>query len=146
MKTLTIISALSLALIFTGVNAGFAKQNGKSGDTRPNLPVRVKYQVTINLEVSIHLCNNYQVQVMDANGRQVAPPQFFVPGTAIYYFDEQTRQTAGIRIARLVLIPWPGDHFVCAQELFPSPAIRLLHFNDNQMVLFDLYPNAGRHE
>ncbi len=143
MKTLTIISALSLALIFTGVNAGFAKQNGKSGDTRPTPNVRVKYLVTINLEVSIHLCNTYQVQVLDANGRAVAPPQVFISGTAIYNFDEQTRQTAGIRIARLVPVTW-GERFVCEQELFTSPVVRLLNFKDGQVFHFDLYPTPGK--
>ena len=143
MKTLTIISALSLALIFTGVNAGFAKQNGKSGDSRPTPTIRVKYLVKINLEVSPHLCNFYQVEVLDANRQPVAPPQFFDPGTAIYNFDEQTRQAAGIRIVRLVLFT-SGDRFVCEQELFTSPVVRLLNFKDGQVFHFDLYPTPEK--
>jgi hypothetical protein len=141
MKTLTIISALSLALIITGVNAGFAKQNEKSGDPRLNPAKMVRYQVNINLEVIKTLCNTYQVEVLNANGNPVAPPQVFDPGTKSYIFEEQTRQAAGIRIARLVMYSF-GDHFVCAQELFTTPAVRLLNFKDGQFYFFDLYPSA----
>lgn len=141
MKTLTIISALSLALIITSVNAGFAKQNGKSGEPKQNATIWVKYQVTVNLVLITPLCNNYQVQVLDGNGRLVAPPQTFVPGKAIYNFDEHTSQTAGIRIARLVLIPFPGpEHYVCDQELFTAPDVHLLNFKNGEVYPFNLYP------
>jgi len=142
MKTLTIISALSLALIITGTNAGYAKNGVKSVNSGPNPTINVKYQVTVNLEVSRTLCNTYQVEMLDANGRLVAPAQIYDPGTVNYIFEEQTRQTAGIRIARLVPF-WGGDHFVCEQELFTPPAVRLLNFKDGQAYFFNLYPTPG---
>lgn len=143
MKTLTIISALSLALIITGTNAVFAMHNGKNGNAPSNPTARVRYQVSINFQISEHLCNMYQVQMLDASGRQVAPPQFFTQGSLIYNFEEQTRQAAGIRIARLVMFT-VGEHFVCDQELFTAPAIRLLQFKNGQAYYFDLYPTSQK--
>jgi hypothetical protein len=137
MKKSTIISAIILALIITGINTGFAKNNGKSN---VNTAVKVKYQVTVNLDISRPLCNLYQVEVLDAAGRQVAPPQAFVEGTQAYIFEEQTRQTVGIRIARIVTVSW-GDHFVCDQEMFTTPAVRLINFTDRQVYLFNLSPS-----
>ena len=144
MKTMTIISALSLALFFTGLNAGFSKPNGKNGDAGPNNAIHVKYQVTVNMEVVKNLCNNYQVELVDANGRQVAPAQTYVPGIAKYNFVEQTRQTAGIRIAKMIVVyREEGDHFICEQELFTPPVARLINFTDSQLFTFDLYPSSG---
>jgi hypothetical protein len=140
MKTTTIISALSLALIITSVNAGFAKPTNKNGNG-PNPTVNVKYQVTVNLDISIPLCNTYQIEILDANGRQVAPPQNFVAGTEVYIFEEQTRQTAGIRIARMVTVSW-GEHYVCDQEWFTPPDVHLLHFKNGQSYFFNLYPSS----
>jgi hypothetical protein len=140
MKTTTIISALSFALIFTAANAGFAKPIGKPGNHGANPTVRVKYLVTVNIDISKPLCDNYLVEILDASGRQVAPAQMYVPGQEIYSFDEQTRQTAGIRIAHLKMIPRGGpEHFVCEQELFAQPAVRLINFADRKVYSFDLY-------
>ena len=144
MKTLTIISAISLALIITGVNAGFAKQNDKSGNPRPTPTSVVKYQVAVNLEVVEQLCNSYQVEILDANGRLVAPPQLFAPETKFYNFEEQTRQTAGIRIARLVVVIYGPEHYVCKQELYTTPDVRLIHFKNGQGYSFDLYPTPQK--
>ena len=138
MKTLSIISVLSLALIFSGINTSFAK--GK-GNANGNPTVRVKYQVTIHLDVISTLCNTYQVEMLDANGRLVAPLQIYIPGNNKYIFEEQTRQTVGIRIARLVP-NWSGDHYVCEQELFTPPAVKLINFKDGQAYFFDLYPTT----
>jgi hypothetical protein len=139
MKTLTIISALSLALIFTGINTSFAKEKGNA---KGNPTTRVKYQVTIHLDVINTLCNIYDVEMLDANGRLVAPAQIYVPGNLVYTFEEQTRQTVGVRIARLVP-NWSGDHYVCAQELYTPPAVKLINFKDGQAYFFDLYPSTA---
>jgi hypothetical protein len=139
MKNLTIITALSLALIITGINTSFAKQNAHSSG---NPTIRVKYQVTINLYVLKPLCNRYQVEMLDANGHPVAPAQGYDPGTAKYTFEEQTLQTTGIRIARLVPV-FGGDHFVCEQELYTVPSAKLLTFTEGQVYYFDLFPTPG---
>src|ERR1035438_2967151 len=137
MKTTTILSAISLALIFTGISTVFAKQNSKDG-SGPNQTMRVKYQVTVNLAVAKTLCNTYQVEILDANGRQVVPAQIYVEGTDVYTFEEQTRQSAGIRIARLAMVTY-GDRYVCEVELYTTPAVRLLTFTDGQVYPFALY-------
>ena len=142
MKKLTIISVLSLALIFTGINPGFAKENGTPNG---NPPVRVKYQVTIHLDIISTLCNTYLVEMLDANGRLVAPVQIYIPGNNKYIFEEQTRQTVGVRIARLVP-NWSGDHYACEQELYTPPAVKLINFKDGQAYFFDLYPTTGKPE
>jgi hypothetical protein len=144
MKTMTIISALSLALFFTGVNAGFSKPTNKDGNAGPNNAINVKYQVTVNIQVIKNLCNTYEVEIVDANGRLVAPAQTYVPGIEKYNFVEQTRQTAGIRIAKMIVVyRGEGDHFICEQELSTPPVARLINFTDSQLFTFDLYPTTG---
>ena len=139
MKTIAIFSALSLALIFTGINTGFAKQKN---NTPANRVAKIYYHVSVTGDPMRTLCNTYKVEITDANGNLVAPAQVFIPGTTVYTFEEQTRLNGGIRIARLELMTYGPEHFVCDQELFTSPDVKLLHFQDGQMVQFNLFPRS----
>jgi hypothetical protein len=138
MKTTKIITAISLALILFGATA-FAKapDHKKAAGTT----VSVRYQVNIHFNSDKLICNTYQVELLDANGRAVAPAQYFVPGKEIYTFYEQTRQTVGLRVARLVLAP-NLDRFACQQELFTAPDVKLINFVDKETYIFNLVPNA----
>ena len=138
MKTTKIISALSLALILFGATtfAGNVDKTKAAGSA-----VTVRYAVTVNLATDKPICNIYQVEMLDASGRLVAPAQYYVQGKESYTFYEQTRQSSGVRIARLVLAP-NLDRFACEQELFTAPDAKLISFTNSETYLFNLAPVA----
>lgn len=138
MKTTKLLPALSLALIFFAAT-GFAKEPNSSKTTGPS--VNVRYVVTVNLGLDKPICNTYQVELVDANGRAVAPAQYFVPGNSAYTFYEQTRQAVGIRKARLVLAP-NLDRYACQQELYTPPDVKVITFKDRETYSFILNPNT----
>ena len=112
---------------------------GLSADAKGTISVR--YEISINMEADKPLCNRYQVELLDASGRAIAPAQYFVPGKKSYTFYEQTRQAAGLRIARLVLAP-NIDRFACQVELFTAPDVKLINFVDRETYNLNLNPNA----
>jgi hypothetical protein len=136
MKTIAIFSALTFALIITGISTGLAKQKQ---NVPANRVAKIYYHVTVAGDPMRTLCNTYKVEITDANGNLVAPAQVYIPGTMNYSFEESTRLNAGIRIARLEIMTYGPEHFVCDQELFASPDVKLLHFQDGQVVQFNLY-------
>jgi hypothetical protein len=138
---MTIISALSLAMIFTGINTGFAKNDPRAIATPTS---RVLYTVHVNIEVIKSLCNNYNVEITDANGNLVAPVQQYIPGNSVYNFAETIRQASGIRVARLVVVTYGPMHFVCDQELFAAPDVKLVQFHDRLAVNFNLFPKPEK--
>ena len=139
MKKLTINSVLSLALILFAVTSAIAKTTDHP--KTPGTAVNVRYVVNIHFAASEPICNTYQVEMLDANGNLVVPAQIYIPGNESYTFYEQTRQTMGIRIARLVLAP-NVDHFACEQELFTPPAVKLINFKNAETYNFDLVPST----
>jgi len=142
MKTLKIYSALIFTMILLSVNAGFAKASDDRNNTNANPTVQVTYRVVVHLETDKPFCNVYQVEILDATGKQVAPPQIYVPGNTTYKFVEQTRQMKGIRIARLVMVPF-GPHYICPNELSTAPDVKVIEFHDGNSYPFDLYPRIG---
>jgi hypothetical protein len=140
MKTVKIYSIILFAMFFISLNAGFAKKSGDRGSNM-NPSVSVRYQVTVHLAADKPLCNVYQIEILNANGMQVAPSQIFIPGTSVYTFYEQTRQSNGLRIARLVQVPF-GKHYVCETELFAVPDVNIIEFKDAGTYLFNLYPTS----
>jgi hypothetical protein len=99
----------------------------------------VIYQVNVNLAIDKTICNIYWVELVDANGKFVAPQQTFIPGKSFYTFRESIRQRSGIRVARLVLSP-AADHFACPTELSFQPDRQTIQFQDGETYLFNLYP------
>jgi hypothetical protein len=104
--------------------------------------VNVRYIVAMHLTSAKPLCNRYRVEIVDANGRQVAPPANFDQATSSYTFYEQTRQKSGLRVARLVLVEWP-HHFICEYEFYTTPSSQVINFRDGGSYSFDLYPTVS---
>ncbi len=141
MKATTIISALSLALILSAANAGFAKSD--NGNPNVNPTIRVKYQVALHMSFTKTWFNHYLIEMTDANGRLVAAPKPLIPGVLVYNFEEITRQTDAVRVARLVLdaSTYPP---IINMELRAKPDAKLLHLQDGAIYNFDLYPQVNQ--
>jgi hypothetical protein len=108
----------------------------------PGVTKNVRYVVNVNLSLEKSLCNRYQVVVLGANGKEVAEPQAFDPSISTYNFYENTRLESGIRVARLVLVPWV-KHFACETELYTAPVATFIEFRDGDSYTFELFPNTN---
>ena len=140
MKTVKFIPILTLALVLIGATSTYAR---KPQNLRPaGTAVSVRHEVNVHFTAEKPICNLYQVELLDANGRSVASPQAFIQGKETYTFYEQTRVSVGIRIARLVLTP-NIDRYVCQQELFTPPAVKVINFIDHETYTFDLVPMSN---
>jgi hypothetical protein len=137
MKTTKILAALSLALMIFGMNTGFCAKTD-NGNALTSAGGDIRYQVRIHIPADAAICNTYLVQLLDKNGRPVAPAQTYMQGTNQYDFYE-TGPVTGIRIARIVLDPHV-DHIACPTELFCDPAVRIGTFLGGKSYPFDLYP------
>ena len=118
MKTTKILTILSLAILFaissTG-NANGVDTRNKQGSAMPS----VTFQVSIHLSgLTKDICNPYIIQIIDENGRIVAPAQVFNPSTTKYVFREKTPVTGKTRIA--VLMPVRTAEYVISpkQKIF----------------------------
>ena len=100
----------------------------------------VKYAITVHFPVGRELRSTYQIEIVNAADQPVAPRQIFVPGTSVYNFFEQANQESGIRIARLVQVKYPDEHFLSAPELSTPPDIKVINFLDGESYSFDLWP------
>jgi hypothetical protein len=139
MKTTKMISALSLALIlFAAISASSAPIDKKNGQPAAN--PAVNHHVNVLVRIDKPLCNYYQVEILDGNGRLVAPPKAFVPGVTAYDFYERG-PASGIRIAALVLSP-AHSHFVCDTELFTAPVVISGPFESGRTYRYDLFPKT----
>ena len=140
MKTTKFFSILSLALIFAGITAG---SSGKveALSSRNSQSTGITYDVIIHRNYIITPCDTYVIQVVDENGRRVAPAQIFAPGIDKYSFIE-TISTVGHmyprRIAMLVkVIPQQPD---CASPpLIALPDVKMGPFYVGQTYFFNLY-------
>lgn len=138
MKTKTIFSVLSLALILSAVTSAFSANVETKKDPASTTPV-IRYQVNVILESEKPLCNLWLVKIIDGNGRQVAPAKPYSTSVSRYDFYERG-PVEGIRIAVLVKYTY-GDHFVCETELFTAPAMLSGKFLNGQTYRFDLFPS-----
>ncbi len=132
------ILSLSIAMIILTFTSGFSANN-VTNTTNAALISQfgdISYRVNINLG-ELNLCNTYLVELMDANGRLVAPAQEYKNGVNSYTFHERGPVT-GVRVAALVMANW--DHFICRQELYTSPAIYYGLFLNGKTYFFNLYP------
>ena len=139
MKTTRIFSAISLALILCAtVSASSATIGSKDGQPAANPMIR--HQVNVIAPGEKKLCNLYLVEILDGNGRLVAPAKPYNPGVSKYDFYERGPAT-GFRVAVLVLGPM-NSHFVCDTELFTSPVMVQGPFEAGKTYRYDLYPQA----
>jgi len=139
MKTLKIVTVLSLALIVIGVNAVYSKS--KNVPNKSQAPGRIQYQV--NIHPASDLClplPNLFVVMTDEIGRLVAPAQLFTMGKSVYNFSEtqsgSVRYAISTRMARLVL---PSESWQLFR-LYPYPDCKTGTFSDGNIYQFNLYP------
>jgi hypothetical protein len=139
MKTTKLFSVLSLAIIFAATTAGFSNGIDNRTSKASNMP-GITYQVAIHLPGFIKdICNPYLVQILDENGRVVAPPQVFINGVTKYLFFEKAPVSGRTRMAVLIPVSYP-NHYVCPNDLYTLPDVMTGPFNTGQTYTFDLYP------
>lgn len=139
MKTTKFFSVLSLALIFsTAVLASSVNMN--INDDRISAKPVVHHRVNVIVSSERTTCNVYLVEILDGQGRLVAPAKTYVPGVTKYDFTERGPVT-GVRIAVLVLAP-TLSHFACETELFTTPVIIKGDFLTGQTYRYDLFPRT----
>ena len=144
MKTAKFFSILSFTLLFNAVNA-FSATDKLAEKDQMTTKMNIRYEVNVYLFTRIDLCNTYWVQIMDENGRLVAPPQIFVPGLNQYTFysmnkEEAYRERGTKRIAMLVLSPLLRN-LECENNLFTRPDVKTGLFGLGQTYSFDLFPS-----
>ena len=142
MKTVKIFSALIFTMILISVNAGFAKNTNDNNLPTVKPIIHVMYQVIVHHDTEKSFCNMYQIEIIDGPGRQIVPPQVFIPGTTTYKFYEQPRLKKDYRTARLVEIP-SGSHSLCPNDFYTAPDTKVIEFKDGDAYQFDLYPKKG---
>ena len=139
MKTTKFISVLSFVILFSGVTAGFSKgiDNRK---TQASIMPGITYGVTIHFQdLTKKICNPYLVQIIDETGRLVAPAQVFIKGINKYVFYEKAPALGRTRMAVLIPVNY-SQHFVCPNDFFTLPDIKMGPFKTGQTYTFDLYP------
>ncbi len=138
MKTLIIVTVLSLALIIIGVNAVYSKSNNPQ--SKSQVPGRIQYQVNIHPASNLGLpLPKLYVIMTDEIGRMVAPAQMFSLGTGVYYFTDIRRLNSIISatVARLVL---PSEGGWQLFKLYPYPDSKPGPFVEGKIYQFNLYP------
>ena len=139
MKTTKILSVLSLALFLSAaISASSANINKQDGPVSVN-PV-IRHLVNINVFTDRKICNEYLVEILDRNGKLVAPAKRFIQGVAKYDFYERG-SAAGVRVA--VLVPAPlNNGGLCETILVTEPARLSGHFFPGQTYQYDLIPKV----
>jgi hypothetical protein len=139
MKTTKYFPAISLILLFAGVTAVFSGNRPTSSSSGQYIKQSIRYEVRIHLDRHFESCNKYLVQVTDENGRTVAEPQRFVPGTSNYNFLEAPSAVPGkVRIASLVL--YTNSYNPDCANLSTKSKVKLGPFIQGQVYSFDLWP------
>jgi hypothetical protein len=139
MKTTKFFSVLSLVIIFAGTTAGFSK-DVENRNSQASIMPGITYQVVIHFQtLTKDICNPYLVQILDETGRLIAPAQVFIKGINKYVFYEKTPALGRTRMAVLVPVSYP-QHFVCPNDFFTLPDVKMGPFKTGQIYTFDLYP------
>ena len=143
MKTTKIFSIITLVIMFTGVTAGFSKDFGDR-KSQPSMMPGITHQVVIHFQaLTKDICNPYLVQIIDETGRLVAPAQVFIKGINKYAFYEKAPALGRTRMAVLIPVGYPR-HFVCPNDFFTLPDVKMGPFKTGQTYMYDLYPtNQG---
>ncbi|MCX6304673.1 MAG: hypothetical protein NT040_06880 [Bacteroidetes bacterium] len=144
MKTTKFISVLSLALIFASATAVFAGIPEKPAPRDDNAIIR--FQVNIHLSADLNISGTYLVQLVDAAGRLVAPPQPFAPGIRSYTFLYDVRPN-GIFYERgwktkitAMLTPALASEHIGLAELVTRPVTLVGPFATGHTYYFNLFP------
>jgi hypothetical protein len=105
MKTMKVLSAISLALVLTA-GAIFANPTVD--------PVSNDRQKLITYEVKVNFAPNFagapchfKIGITDKTGRLVVAAQLYHPGTTTYTFKEAANLVNGTRVA--VMVPYPAN-------------------------------------
>ena len=132
MKTSATFSALILTMFFLTLNSGFAANDNNRNDQLTNATaVQVMHKVVVHLNAEVPFCNTYQIEIVDAAGNFVAPPQIYHRGITTYKFFEQTHQTKALRIARLTRVP-NGPNAIGPNILLTTPDVKIIEFRDGE--------------
>jgi hypothetical protein len=139
MKTTKLFSLLSIAMIIVSVTSGIS--NGiENRNSQGALVPGIRHQVVIHLPAfTKDICNPYLVQIIDENGRLVAPAQVFIKGNSKYVFNEKSPALGKARIAVLIQVSYP-QHYVCPNDFYTEPDVKMGPFKAGQTYSFDLYP------
>jgi hypothetical protein len=141
MKTTKLFSVLSLAIIFTCVTVSYSNDFDK-GNSQSSIIPGITYQVVIHLPAFTKgICNPYLVQILDETGHLVTPAQIFIKGINKYVFYEKVPALGRTMMAVLIPVGYP-EHFVCPNDFFTLPDVKLAPFETGQTYLFDLYPTV----
>jgi hypothetical protein len=136
MKTKTIISAISLALVLA---AGSLFAN-RTNDTRPtDRQKTITYAVKINCNANFYIAYcHYAIAITNENGRLVGPAQEFHPGISVYTFKEAGPVT-GTRIAVMFAHPASPSGWIPDGWSVP-PSIKTGTFIGGETYQFELTP------
>jgi hypothetical protein len=139
MKTMKILSVISLVLIGLGAAAIKPNQPGQSGISQPP-GGNIKHQVVLHVSATVSMpAAHFYVVITDGNGRQIARPQLVVPGVVKYYFSEMG-PVNGTRIVRLIEKP-SGDSFI---PYSCEPDAKTGLFRNGVTYIFNLYPSLAQ--
>ena len=138
MKTIKLLSILSLIMILSGAKSSYS-DNVPTNNPRVSTMNVIRYEVNVYLFSRIELCNTYLIEVTDETGRPVAPPKTFVPGIQRYIFTETGPAQGKLRVARLVLSP-DVDPVVCRVQIGARDDVKMGPFKPGQSYPFVLRP------
>jgi hypothetical protein len=107
MKTMKLIFALSLAMIFAmGFNNAFASINPGTDKQAVKKVQLINYTVRIeNANLLRSFGRNFMIFMTDGAGHAIAPPQSFEQGISDYQFYEPGN-VRGTRVAHIVQVPY----------------------------------------
>lgn len=140
MKTTKIFSIVSVILLISCSTMLY----GYTGGSRPGYGYvnnGIRHEVNVVLSVEIQLGLSYWVMILDGQGREVAPPKMFIPGTSKYVFFERG-PVEGARMAVLVTSPYSDRMLFGRSELSTMPAVLFGKFNPGSTYRYDLFPKA----
>jgi hypothetical protein len=138
MKTLKIISVLSLVLIIASASAANSKKESVDNSKQVNRAI-IRYEVYINIEKIENFCNSYLVKISDENGNPVASPQVYIPGVNKYVFTETSPVKAKVRVASFEIFQ-NIDVLGCPINIIAKPDIKTGPFHPFETYYFNLYP------
>ena len=138
MKTLKIISVLTLLLIIAGGSSAKSKNTPFDNNKQVNRAI-IRYEVYINIEKIENFCSSYLVQISDENGNPVASPQVYIPGVNKYVFTETSPVKAKLRVASFEILQNSGV-MGCPINIISKPDIKTGPFHPFETYYFNLYP------
>jgi hypothetical protein len=155
MKTIKIISTLSILFLFVTVYADFTGNNDNSYSAMGKT-ITITYKVNIHFPSGLNSSNIYLVQVVDQTGRPVAQPQFFMRGINVYtftekvkippvistdlnYFQENELPADLLRRTALLVLSQSQEKSVMV-NLYTRADTKLIYLPGSSIFTFNLYP------